>query len=86
MSSFRILVTIEAYPTRRRWTFYVLLIWTGGVLASIIFFVPETYHPVYVFPNPGIIAIATLRMFQTLEAKGAEAAPRDRRRSMESSN
>jgi hypothetical protein len=54
------------------------------MLASIIFFVPETYHPVYVFPNPGIIA--TLRMFQTLEAKGAEAAPRDRRRSMESSN
>jgi hypothetical protein len=83
-SSFRILETIEAYTTRRRWTFYVLLIWTGGMLASIIFFVPETYHPVYVFPNPGITA--TLRMFQTLEAQGAEAAPGDRRRSMESSN
>lgn len=24
------------------------------MLASIIFFVPETYHPVYVFPDSGI--------------------------------
>jgi len=29
-----------------RWTFYVLLIWSGGMLASIVVFVPETYHPV----------------------------------------
>ncbi|KAE8144642.1 major facilitator superfamily domain-containing protein [Aspergillus avenaceus] len=29
-----------------RWTFYVLLIWTGVLLTSIIFLVPETYHPV----------------------------------------
>ncbi|OQE96698.1 hypothetical protein PENNAL_c0001G00992 [Penicillium nalgiovense] len=36
---------INAFTTWR-WTFYVLLIWTGGMLASIIFFVPETYHPV----------------------------------------
>lgn len=33
----------------RRWTFYVLLIWTGILLISLIFLVPETYHPVYVF-------------------------------------
>lgn len=32
----------------RRWTFYVLLIWTGVLLVSMVFFVPETYHPVYV--------------------------------------
>lgn len=32
----------------RRWTFYVLLIWTGVLLISMIFLVPETYHPVYV--------------------------------------
>ncbi|KAL2866390.1 MFS transporter [Aspergillus lucknowensis] len=32
--------------TSWRWTFYVLLIWTGSLLASIILFVPETYHPV----------------------------------------
>lgn len=31
--------------TTWRWTFYVLLIWTGVVLACLIF-VPETYHPV----------------------------------------
>ncbi|PNS14238.1 hypothetical protein CAC42_6751 [Sphaceloma murrayae] len=29
-----------------RWTFYVLLIWAGIELILIIFFVPETYHPV----------------------------------------
>ncbi|KAL1866963.1 hypothetical protein Plec18167_008896 [Paecilomyces lecythidis] len=32
--------------TSWRWTFYVLLIWTGAVLALIVLFVPETYHPV----------------------------------------
>lgn len=31
-----------------RWTFYMLLIWAGAVLVSLILFVPETYHPVYV--------------------------------------
>ncbi|KAI9793286.1 MAG: hypothetical protein M1833_000785 [Piccolia ochrophora] len=29
-----------------RWTFYVLLIWSGAMLISLIFLVPETYHPV----------------------------------------
>ncbi|KAI9736545.1 MAG: hypothetical protein M1818_006056 [Claussenomyces sp. TS43310] len=29
-----------------RWTYYVLLIWSGVIFALIIFFVPETYHPV----------------------------------------
>ncbi|KAJ5142135.1 Vacuolar protein sorting-associated protein 62 [Penicillium atrosanguineum] len=32
--------------TTWRWTFYVLLIWTGVLLVSIVLFVPETYHPV----------------------------------------
>ncbi|KAJ5718000.1 drug/proton antiporter YHK8 [Penicillium malachiteum] len=32
--------------THWRWTFYVLLIWTGVLLVSIVFLVPETYHPV----------------------------------------
>ncbi|KAJ5605835.1 drug/proton antiporter YHK8 [Penicillium lagena] len=32
--------------TTWRWTFYVLLIWTGVLLISIFFLVPETYHPV----------------------------------------
>ncbi|GLA33401.1 hypothetical protein AnigIFM63309_000225 [Aspergillus niger] len=32
--------------TTWRWTFYVLLIWTGVLLVLICFFVPETYHPV----------------------------------------
>ncbi|OOF90786.1 hypothetical protein ASPCADRAFT_58544 [Aspergillus carbonarius ITEM 5010] len=32
--------------TTWRWTFYVLLIWTGILLVLIIFLVPETYHPV----------------------------------------
>lgn len=34
--------------TTWRWTFYVLLIWTGAILVSLVLFVPETYHPVYV--------------------------------------
>ncbi|MCJ1351001.1 MAG: hypothetical protein MMC33_000983 [Icmadophila ericetorum] len=36
---------INQYTTWR-WTFYVLLIWSGVMLALIIIFVPETYHPV----------------------------------------
>ncbi|RAL07593.1 MFS transporter, partial [Aspergillus homomorphus CBS 101889] len=36
---------INQYTTWR-WTFYVLLIWTGALLALIFLFVPETYHPV----------------------------------------
>ncbi|KAK2762839.1 hypothetical protein FQN54_001014 [Arachnomyces sp. PD_36] len=34
------------YHTSWRWTFYVLIIWTGAVLVSIVCLVPETYHPV----------------------------------------
>jgi multidrug resistance protein len=29
-----------------RWTFYVMIIWSAAMLASILLFVPETYHPV----------------------------------------
>ncbi|KAI9762421.1 MAG: hypothetical protein M4579_000397 [Chaenotheca gracillima] len=36
---------ISQYTTWR-WTFYVLLIWTGAELLLITLFVPETYHPV----------------------------------------
>ncbi|KAJ5414101.1 hypothetical protein N7509_000728 [Penicillium cosmopolitanum] len=36
---------INAFTTWR-WTFYVLLIWSGVQLISLIFLVPETYHPV----------------------------------------
>jgi multidrug resistance protein len=32
--------------THWRWTFYVLLIWSGANLCMIALFVPETYHPV----------------------------------------
>ncbi|OAX81596.1 hypothetical protein ACJ72_04064 [Emergomyces africanus] len=32
--------------TSWRWVFYMLLIWAASVLIAIIFFVPETYHPV----------------------------------------
>ena len=32
--------------TNWRWTFYVLLIWSGVNLGMIAFLVPETYHPV----------------------------------------
>lgn len=30
----------------RRWTFYVLIIWSAVILSLIAAFVPETYHPV----------------------------------------
>jgi MFS family permease len=36
---------INQYTTWR-WTFYVLLIWSGANLGMIVFLVPETYHPV----------------------------------------
>ena len=29
-----------------RWSFYILLIWSGLLLAAVIFLIPETYHPV----------------------------------------
>jgi len=29
-----------------RWTYYIILIWSGVLLIAIIVFVPETYHPV----------------------------------------
>ena len=29
-----------------RWSFYVLLIWSGVMFAAVLAFVPETYHPV----------------------------------------
>lgn len=29
-----------------RWSFYILLIWSGLMLAAIMFLIPETYHPV----------------------------------------
>jgi multidrug resistance protein len=32
--------------TTWRWTFYVLIIWSAAMLGGIIFFVPETFHPV----------------------------------------
>lgn len=32
--------------TSWRWTFWVLIIWSFFMLASLYFFVPETYHPV----------------------------------------
>lgn len=32
--------------TNWRWTFYVLLMWSGANLGMIALFVPETYHPV----------------------------------------
>lgn len=36
---------INQYTTWR-WTFYMLLIWSGVNLVMILFLVPETYHPV----------------------------------------
>ncbi|MCJ1313594.1 hypothetical protein MMC25_007273 [Agyrium rufum] len=32
--------------TNWRWSFYVLIIWSSVVLGLVVFFVPETYHPV----------------------------------------
>ncbi|CAG8939254.1 unnamed protein product [Penicillium salamii] len=32
--------------TSWRWSFYVLMIWTGVLLIAIIVFVPETFHPI----------------------------------------
>ncbi|EXJ91425.1 hypothetical protein A1O1_04537 [Capronia coronata CBS 617.96] len=34
------------YNTSWRWSYYVLLIWSGIMLVSIVLFVPETYMPV----------------------------------------
>ncbi|KAI9818934.1 MAG: hypothetical protein M1827_007756 [Pycnora praestabilis] len=36
---------INQYTTWR-WSFYILLIWSGVMLGLIMLFVPETYHPV----------------------------------------
>jgi len=34
------------YNVDWRWTYYVLIIWSFGLLMAIIFLVPETYHPI----------------------------------------
>ncbi|KAI1076475.1 MFS general substrate transporter [Whalleya microplaca] len=34
------------YSVNWRWTYYVLIIWAFSLLIMIIFFAPETYHPV----------------------------------------
>ena len=39
-------VRLLIFSFSRRWTFYVLLIWSGVTLGAIILLVPETYHPV----------------------------------------
>lgn len=40
-----LVLVITSADTVRRWSFYVLLIWTGLLLVCLLF-VPETYHPV----------------------------------------
>jgi hypothetical protein len=37
----------------RRWTFYMLLCWAAAMLLLVYFFVPETYHPMYVYAKFG---------------------------------
>ncbi|KZZ96798.1 Major facilitator superfamily domain, general substrate transporter [Moelleriella libera RCEF 2490] len=34
------------YNVDWRWTYYVLLIWSGVVWFAVVFLVPETYHPI----------------------------------------
>jgi len=34
----------DANVVVRRWSFYVLLIWSGSLFASVVLFVPETFH------------------------------------------
>lgn len=34
------------YYTYWRWTFYVIIIWSAVLMAAIICFAPETYHPI----------------------------------------
>ncbi|KAI0537053.1 major facilitator superfamily domain-containing protein [Xylaria digitata] len=34
------------YYTNWRWTYYVLIIWSFSMLALMVFFAPETYHPI----------------------------------------
>lgn len=47
----------------------MLLIWTGSVLGLIVFFVPETYHPVYVSPMSGLLSAPTDFLFRLLRRK-----------------
>ncbi|KAI1420188.1 major facilitator superfamily domain-containing protein [Xylaria sp. FL1777] len=34
------------YYTNWRWTYYVLIIWAVSLLVMMVFFAPETYHPI----------------------------------------
>ena len=43
----------------RRWSFYVLLIWTGLMLGLIVTLVPETYHPVLLRNKARVMRIET---------------------------
>lgn len=37
---------VDIIDAPRRWSFYLLLIWTGLMLLSVVALVPETYSPV----------------------------------------
>ncbi|KAI1068323.1 hypothetical protein LB507_004346 [Fusarium sp. FIESC RH6] len=34
------------YNTNWRWTYYVMLIWAAVLMVAIVFFAPETFHPI----------------------------------------
>jgi multidrug resistance protein len=68
-----------------RWSFYILLIWSGFMLAAIIFLIPETYHPV-VSPTKTATGIQDADAFLAPTEQSTEIPQRDWRGKVQSTN
>ncbi len=59
-----------------RWSFYILLIWSGLMLVAIICLIPETYHPVV--SSQSVITHKSMLTILAPEEQSSKVAQRDR--------
>lgn len=64
---------IEAdFMEHRHWTFYMLLCWAAAMLLLVYFFVPETYHPMYVYAKFGLLKDGLTDSYRLLRRKAQQ--------------
>lgn len=61
-----------AFMEHRRWTFYMLLCWAAAMLLLVYFFVPETYHPMYVYAKFGLLKGGLTDSYRLLRRKAQQ--------------
>lgn len=60
------------FMEHRRWTFYMLLCWAAAMLLLVYFFVPETYHPMYVYAKLGLLKDGLTDSYRLLRRKAQQ--------------